>query len=163
MKDKLREETDSLDAEIDQLVYGLYELTEEDIKIVDRIAKGLGLTFVSEKVEGGEVCFAESGEVSPAYRQSFALIDLLDYIYAVLHSSSYREKYKEFLKMDFPGVPYPTDVEKFWKLVALGRELRSLHLMESPNLSHYITEYLVGDENEVEKPRFEPSSQAKRS
>ena len=127
-----------------------------DMKIVDKIAKGLGLTFVPEKEEGGEVCYAESGEVSPAYRQTFAPIDLLDYIYAVLHSPSYRETYKEFLKIDFPRVPYPTDVEEFWRLVALGGELRALHLMESPNLNDYITEYPVGGENEVEKPRFEP-------
>ncbi len=125
-----------------------------DPKIIAEIAKGLGMTFVPEKVEDGEVCFAGSGEITPAYRQSFAPIDLLDYIYAVLHSPSYRETYKEFLKIDFPRVPYPTDVEEFWRLVALGGELRSLHLMESPSLNAYITEYPVGGENEVEKPRF---------
>ncbi|MBN3584012.1 DNA methyltransferase [Algoriphagus aestuarii] len=142
-----------------------------DMKIVDQIAKGLGLTFVPEKepfdvAQGdrvGEVCYAESEGVSPAYRQIFAPIDLLDYIYAVLHSPSYRETYKEFLKIDFPRVPYPTDVEEFWRLVALGGELRALHLMESPSLSEYITEYPVGGDNEVEKPKFEPSSRAERS
>lgn len=125
-----------------------------NLEIVDQIATGLGLTFVPEKGEEGEVCFAESDEVMPEYRQTFAPIDLLDYIYAVLHSPSYRETYKEFLKIDFPRVPYPTDVEEFWRLVALGGELRSLHLMESPSLSDYITEYPIGGENEVEKPHF---------
>jgi predicted helicase len=91
----------------------------------------------------------------PEYRQSFAPIDLLDYIYAVLHSPTYRETYKEFLKIDFPRVPYPTDADTFWKLVALGGELRQLHLMESPTLSQFITQYPVGGENEVEKIRFE--------
>lgn len=112
------------------------------------------MSFLPEKEEGGEVCFAESGEVMPEYRQSFAPVDLLDYIYAILHSPSYRETYKEFLKIDFPRVPYPTDVEEFWRLVALGGELRSLHLMESPSLNEYITEYPIGGENEVEKPHF---------
>ena len=129
-----------------------------NLKIVDQIAKGLGLTFVPEPSargdQGGEVCFAESGEVMPAYRQTFAPIDLLDYIYAVLHSPTYRETYKEFLKIDFPRVPYPTDAEAFWKLVALGGELRRLHLMESPTLSQFITQYPVGGENEVEKISF---------
>src|SRR5690606_11791947 len=124
-----------------------------DMKLVTEIAKGLGLTFTPEKEEGGAVCFAESEELMPAYRQSFAPIDLLDYIYAVLHSPSYRETYKEFLKIDFPRVPYPTDVEEFWRLVALGGELRALHLMESPSLNDYITEYPIGGENEVEKPK----------
>ncbi len=113
-----------------------------NMEIVDQIAKGLGLEFESEKT-GAE--------------GSFAPIDLLDYIYAVLHSPSYRETYKEFLKIDFPRVPYPTEAEKFWKLVALGSELRQLHLMESPTLSQFITQYPVGGENEVEKIRFEPN------
>ncbi|WP_343852828.1 type ISP restriction/modification enzyme, partial [Algoriphagus jejuensis] len=125
-----------------------------DMKIVDQIAKGLGFTFTSEKGEEGEVCFAESGEVMPDYRQSFAPIDLLDYIYAVLHSPTYRETYKEFLKIDFPRVPYPTDTGKFWELVKLGGELRALHLMESPALNQFITQYPEAGENEVEKPRF---------
>jgi len=56
--------------------------------------------------------------------------DLLDYIYAVLHSPSYRERYKEFLKIDFPRIPYPKDWEKFRDLAELGEELRHLHLME---------------------------------
>lgn len=60
--------------------------------------------------------------------------DLFDYIYAVLHSPSYRERYKEFLKIDFPRIPYPTDWEKFRDLAEKGEELRQLHLMEGlPN------------------------------
>ena len=42
--------------------------------------------------------------------------DILDYIYAVLHSPTYREKYKEFLKIDFPRVPYPKDKTTFKNL-----------------------------------------------
>lgn len=49
---------------------------------------------------------------------------ILDYIYAILHSPSYREKYREFLKIDFPRVPYPTSRAQFLSLVALGGELR---------------------------------------
>lgn len=60
--------------------------------------------------------------------------DLFDYIYAVLHSPSYRERYKEFLKIDFPRIPYPTDTERYHALAALGTKLRKLHLMEGlPN------------------------------
>ncbi len=64
-------------------------------------------------------------------------INILDYIYAVLHSPEYREKYKEFLKIDFPRIPYPTNADKFWKLVTLGKELREIHLMESPKAVSY--------------------------
>ncbi|MGD8307265.1 MAG: DNA methyltransferase, partial [Ignavibacteria bacterium] len=80
--------------------------------------------------------------------------DILDYIYAVLHSPLYREKYKEFLKIDFPRVPYPKDKGTFKKLVKLGTELRLLHLMESPKVSKFITTYPVPDTNEVEKIKY---------
>ncbi|MFL0684886.1 MAG: type ISP restriction/modification enzyme [Algoriphagus aquaeductus] len=120
-----------------------------NLEIVDQIAKGLGMEFVPEK--------HLTPDPSPQGEGSFAPIDLLDYIYAVLHSPTYRETYKEFLKIDFPRVPYPTDSEKFWKLVTLGGELRKLHLMESPTLSQFITQYPVGGENEVDKIRFEVS------
>lgn len=81
-------------------------------------------------------------------------IDLLDYIYAVLHSPSYREKYKEFLKIDFPQIPYPKDAESFKKLVKLGQELRKLHLMESPLLDDFITTYSISGSNTVEKVTY---------
>jgi predicted helicase len=46
-------------------------------------------------------------------KSSFAPIDVLDYVYAVLHSPTYLKKYKEFLKIDFPRVPYPHDAGTF--------------------------------------------------
>lgn len=67
--------------------------------------------------------------------------DILDYIYAVLYSPDYREKYNNFLKLDFPRVPYPKDKKSFAKLVKLGNKLRQLHLLESPEVSEYITTY----------------------
>lgn len=80
--------------------------------------------------------------------------DLLDYIYAVLHSPTYREKYKEFLKIDFPRVPYPKDTQTFLDLVQLGSQLREIHLMESPVLNKFITQYPEDGTNEVEKPEY---------
>ena len=77
--------------------------------------------------------------------------DIFDYIYAVLHSPSYREKYKEFLKIEFPRVPYPKDTKTFKKLVAFGAELRSLHLFESPKVNQFITTYPLAGSDTVEK------------
>jgi predicted helicase len=83
------------------------------------------------------------GKVSPE--------NIFDYIYAALHSPSYREKYKEFLKIDFPRVPYPKDTKTFKKLVAFGAELRSLHLLESPKVNQFITTYPIAGSDTVEK------------
>lgn len=67
--------------------------------------------------------------------------EVLDYIYAVLYSPNYRKKYREFLKLDFPRVPSPKNSDTFKKLVVLGRELRQLHLLESPKVNEFITTY----------------------
>lgn len=77
--------------------------------------------------------------------------NILDYIYACLHSPSYREKYKEFLKIDFPRVPYPKNEKQFFALAKLGEELRYLHLLESPKVEKFITTYSEAGENLVEK------------
>ncbi len=108
-----------------------------NMEIVNQIATGLGLIFTNEKEE------------TP---NTFAPIDLLDYIYAVLHSPTYREKYKEFLKIDFPRVPAPLDHIKFWQLVKLGGELRQIHLLESQTVEKYITGYPEDGDNVVKKP-----------
>ncbi len=83
-----------------------------------------------------------TGQVTPE--------NIFDYIYAVLYSPSYREKYKSFLKIDFPRVPYPKDKGSFKKLVAYGAELRALHLLESPKVNKFITTYPVAGSDTVE-------------
>ena len=90
--------------------------------------------------------------LSIKYTDDMAL-QLFDYIYAVLYSPKYREKYKEFLKIDFPRVPYPTDKETFWKLVEIGSKLRECHLMHTEfDIQPY---NLVGyGTNEVVKPEY---------
>jgi predicted helicase len=108
-------------------------------EIVKQIADKLELSFTNEK---------------ETTKDTFAPIDILDYIYAVLHSPAYREKYKEFLKIDFPRVPYPKDHETFWKLVKLGGEIRQIHLLESPSVESYITQYRIGGDNLVVKPQY---------
>jgi predicted helicase len=108
--------------------------------IINDISNLLGITFEIEKKSNDD---------------TFAPVDILDYIYAVLHSDSYQKKYKEFFKIDFPRVPYPTNQETFWKLVKLGGEIRQIHLLESPEVSEYITQYPIDGDNIVTKIKFE--------
>jgi predicted helicase len=88
-------------------------------------------------------------------KNTFNPLDLLDYIYAVLHSPIYREKYKEFLKIDFPRVPYPKDATTFWQLVKLGGEIREVHLLESPIVGKYLTQYPIDGSNIVDKIKYQ--------
>jgi predicted helicase len=134
-----------------------------DSGIVQEIADGLGLRFTPEPEEKDGV-HLEGGP----HLDTFAPIDLLDYIYAVLHSPSYRDKYKEFLKIDFPRVPYPTDAETFWQLVELGGELRQIHLLEHQVVEDFITTYPEAGSNEITKrltktqPGFIPDKETEK-
>lgn len=102
-------------------------------EIVKQIEDSLGLIFIREKETEGEVCFANSKELRSEYKQSFTPLDLLNYSYAVLHLPNSHEKYKDFLNIEFPYIPYPTDTNLFWKLVTLGSGLRQIHLPENPS------------------------------
>lgn len=109
-------------------------------EIIEQIVDSLGLEFTNEKTKRAE---------------TFAPIDVFDYIYSVLHSPTYREKYKEFLKIDFPRVPYPKDVKTFWQLVKLGGEIRQIHLLESEVVEEYITQYPIEGNDVVGKLKFD--------
>lgn len=81
--------------------------------------------------------------------------DVLDYIYAILYSTKYRKKYKEFLKIDFPRIPYPKSKAYFKNLAKLGKELRTFHLFESSKLNRFITTYgNTGNDTIEVKPEF---------
>lgn len=108
-------------------------------KIIQRIEDLLNLKFTVEKEQNHD---------------TFAPIDILDYIYAVLHSNNYRIKYKDFLKNDFPKVPFPNNSESFWRLVKDGGIIRQLHLLESPLIDKFITQYPIGGNNEVDKIKY---------
>ena len=84
--------------------------------------------------------------------RTFGPEDVFDYMYAVFHSPTYRSRYAEFLKIDFPRLPLTSNVELFRELCALGSELVALHLMESH--APAITTYPVAGANEVEKVRY---------
>ncbi|HQA75008.1 type ISP restriction/modification enzyme [Flavobacterium sp.] len=116
-----------------------------NMEIVNKIAEDLGMFFSPEQPDYNLVT-EETNQLYP--------INILDYIYAVLHSPSYRETYKEFLKIDFPRVPYPKSIRTFIDLVALGRQLRELHLLESPTVEKYITKYPIDGDNIVGKPTY---------
>jgi predicted helicase len=80
--------------------------------------------------------------------------DIFHYAYAVFHSPTYRTRYVEFLKIDFPRLPLTSDVNLFRSLAAKGAELVALHLMQSPRLEEFITDWPVKGDNVVEKVQY---------
>jgi predicted helicase len=92
-------------------------------------------------------------------KQTFGPEDIFNYAYAVFHSPTYRTRYAEFLKIDFPRLPLTSDKELFKALAEKGAELVTLHLMESPTLNKPITKYPVTGSNEVDKVAYDEKTQ----
>lgn len=109
----------------------------------------LSPVFVAEMEEKLGLEFVPDG--SGDLESTLGPEDVFDYIYAVFFSPTYRERYAEFLKIDFPRVPLTSDLVKFRSLVKLGGELVGLHLLESPLLAKTVTRYPVVGDNRVEK------------
>jgi predicted helicase len=109
--------------------------------LVARLSGSLGLRFVDDG--RGDLVTSLGPE------------DVLHYVYAVLHSPSYRERYREFLRIDFPRIPLTADLPRFQALCCLGRELVAVHLMESPLLDEPFATFEGAGDNTVEWVRYD--------
>jgi len=114
------------------------------------LEKRLGLKFVPEGRHVGADGVRPDGGTRRVPLQ-FGPEDVFNYMYAIFHSPTYRTRYAEFLKSDFPRVPLTSDVNLFRALCEKGAELVALHLLESPALENPITGYPVKGSNVVEK------------
>jgi len=92
-------------------------------------------------------------------KETFGPEDIFNYTYAIFHSPTYRSRYAEFLKIDFPRLPLTSDRGLFKALVEKGADQVSLHLMESPRLNNLITKYPVTGSNVVEKVAYDDNNQ----
>lgn len=129
----------SLQSKEQSFVFPLYLYSEDGMDRVPNLDK--------------EIC----SKIKAAVGEEISPEDLFDYIYAVLHSPSYRAKYKEFLKIDFPRIPYPESAEKYHRLASIGGQLRKLHLMEEvPPTKH--AQFNNPGSNVVDKPEYKGGS-----
>jgi predicted helicase len=104
-------------------------------EVVGEIRKRLSLNYHESLVGGG----------------GFSELDLFDYCYAILYSPSYRSKNEAFLRIDFPIIPYPKDIDFFWSVAKLGCQLRKLHLLDSSAVDDYISTYPEDGDNNVSR------------
>lgn len=112
---------------------------------VEDMAQTLGLTF-------------QPFPAVAASPDAFTPEDIFHYIYAIFHSPTYRARYAEFLKIDFPRMPLTSDAALFRRLCALGQELVALHLLETPAVQQFITRYPIAGDDTVAKgyPKYTP-------
>ena len=80
--------------------------------------------------------------------------DVFHYAYSVFHSPTYRTRYVEFLKIDFPRLPLTGKLKLFRTLTILGKELTELHIMEALKSSIKLPEFIGSQSSEIEKPTW---------
>jgi len=85
--------------------------------------------------------------------------EIFYYIYAALYSPTYCKRYEEFLKIDFPKVPLPSNNEAFKELNSLGKELVDLHLLRHSSLADTEVGFPKGGSNMVEKVVYDEQNQ----
>lgn len=83
--------------------------------------------------------------IDELYKEKFSPEYILGYIYAVLFHKIYREKYLDFLKIDFPKIPFTKDKNTFKNLSKLGLKLINLHLLKNDELDFNVGEALFKD------------------
>jgi len=81
--------------------------------------------------------------------------DIFGYIYAILHSETYREKYKEFLKTDFPRIPFIDNLDQFKELSRLGNELIEVHLLRKDFVDSDLACYIVDGNDIIDKIKYD--------
>lgn len=93
--------------------------------------------------------------LSAVYKRELSPEDISHYIYAVLYSNTYRNKYCEFLRMDFPRIPFTKDYELFSEMTEYGKRLVDLHLLKSLELDPPVAKFQGKGDNKVEKLKYD--------
>jgi predicted helicase len=88
------------------------------------------------------------------YEKELTPEEIFYYIYSVLYSNIYRTKYAEFLKTDFPRIPFTKYYKLFCKMGEYGKKLVDLHLLKSKEIDPPIAKFEGKGENKVEKVAY---------
>jgi len=123
--------------------------------------KKLGLSGEQAELENGENKTSNIKQefldgLKNNFGKKISAEEVFNYIYAVLYSNKYREKYQEFLKIDFPRVPFGKDYEIFKKLSKIGENLIQLHLLKDKSLGKGKARFMgTGVDNVVRKRAYD--------
>jgi len=97
--------------------------------------------------------------INDNFSHSFIPQDILSYIYAVCTSNIYKETYDEFLRIDFPRIPFTNDLELFNEIVNIGERLVDLHLLKGNVLEYSSIKYQgQGDDTVIGRRRYDETT-----
>ena len=132
-------------------------VTQDVMSLQTKREPNLNPDFIKAFSEKLDLKFVEDGKGD--LKETFGPEDIFNYAYAVFHSPTYRTRYTDFLKIDFPRLQLTSDKELFKALADKGAALVSLHLMESPTLNTLITKYRIDGTHIVEKVCYDEKTQ----
>lgn len=132
------EDIESMSEAHEAAASGVIRRANFELKFIKGLSEHLGLSF---RLDG-------RGDL----KTDFGPEDVFHYIYAILHSPTYRERYAEFLKMDFPRIPFTSDTKLFGTLAALGARLVRLHLLKDVPESE--VRFPLPGNGTVERPEY---------
>jgi len=137
----------------DQSDMGLYAAEDRLPNISTEFAQEFLSAIGAERMENSPRVGQRSNNPDVIYPE-----DIFYYIYAVLHSPTYRERYADFLKIDFPRIPLPEDYDSFDRLAAIGQELVELHLMKRKSWGPY-RQFGEAEDTTVGKVKYDAKAQ----
>ena len=111
--------------------------------------------FITELSQKLDLEFISDGKGNKT--KTFGPEDIFNYIYAIFHSPNYRQRYAEFLKIDFPRVPLTANTALFWELVIKGDKLVKYHLMKETGTE--ISTYPIPGSDIVEQVKYHENHQ----
>ena len=98
---------------------------------------------------------ALTSALAEAFKKTPSPEQIFFYIYAVLYSNTYRTKYAEFLKIDFPRIPFTKDYKLFSKMSEFGKRLVDLHLIKSAEFDSPTAKFQGKGDNKVQKLKYD--------
>lgn len=135
----------------------LYAPDESEAPIRSDLFDGDDFFEGRDRIENLAPAFREC--LDARYRHHFLPEEVLGYIYGVLHAPTYRERYRDFLRIDFPRIPLPKERSDFEALSALGWDLIQKHLLKEVP-ARGLGRYRGKGDNTVERPQFSEAEQA---
>jgi len=125
----------------------------------DLFGNGQKTPNINWNVLPGGLSGGSHGYMFPGGKKYFDPVKMLFYyIYAILYSNTYRERYQEFLKSDFPKIPFTSDYQTFQHLAVLGEQLVELHLLKAKLLDNPVSKYEGKGEDRIEKRDYHDDS-----
>lgn len=127
-----------------------------DRLFIGKFSSSVGMGYTNEKLSFRDKAVEPKPTriSAPEALDTFSALDIFEYTYAILHSPTYRTRYADFLKSNFPRVPLPSSAALFGELVLLGQQLVPLHLLDASDaevLSNPDTRFVSKGETRVDR------------